>query len=404
MASLHPFKALRPAPQAAAEVAAVPYDVVSTDEARQLAAGHPLNFLHVSRAELGLPPDTDPYADVVYETARRNYQHLRSAAPLVVEDEASLYFYRLRMGSHVQTGLAGVFSVDDYERNVILKHEKTRKDKEDDRTRHIVELRAQTGPVFLTYQASPEIDDIAARVVSTPPLYDFTALDQIQHSIWRVSGSRANAIVDAFGRLPHLYIADGHHRAASAARARAALANGGGAPESERFLAVAFPDTQVQILAYNRLVKDLAGKRPGELLEALSTTHRVQPGPAVPSRKGDVSMFLAGHWHTVSLQQPQQARTPGDTLDVSQLHAQVLGPLLGIGDERTDKRIDFVGGGRGTGALEHAVGSGRAAVAFSLYPVSVRELMAIADAGEIMPPKSTWFEPKLRDGLLIHEI
>jgi uncharacterized protein (DUF1015 family) len=404
MAALHPFKALRPAPQAAAEVAAVPYDVVSTDEARQLAEGHPLNFLHVSRAELGLPPDTDPYADVVYETARRNYQHLRSAAPLVVEDEASLYFYRLRMGSHVQTGLAGVFSVDDYERNVILKHEKTRKDKEDDRTRHIVELRAQTGPVFLTYQASPEIDDIAARVVSTPPLYDFTALDQIQHSIWRVSGSRANAIVDAFGRLPHLYIADGHHRAASAARARAALANGGGAPESERFLAVAFPDTQVQILAYNRLVKDLAGKRPGELLEALSTTHRVQPGPAVPSRKGDVSMFLAGHWHTVSLQQPQQARTPGDTLDVSQLHAQVLGPLLGIGDERTDKRIDFVGGGRGTGALEHAVGSGRAAVAFSLYPVSVRELMAIADAGEIMPPKSTWFEPKLRDGLLIHEI
>ncbi len=405
MASLHPFSALRPAPQSAAEVAAVPYDVVNTEEARQLAEGHPLSFLHVSRAELGLPSDTDPYADVVYETARRNYQHLRSAAPLVVENEPSLYFYRLRMGSHVQTGLAGAFSVDDYDRNVILKHEKTRKDKEDDRTRHIVELRAQTGPVFLTYQASPEIDGIAARVAATPPLYDFTASDQIQHSLWRVPASDSAAIVDAFGRLPRLYIADGHHRAASAARARAALANGGGgANESDRFLAVAFPDTQVQILAYNRLVKDLAGKRPGELLEALAKTHRVQPGPAVPARKGDVSMFLAGHWHTITLRQPQQAKTPGDTLDVSQLHAQVLAPLVGIGDERTDKRIDFVGGGRGTGALEHAVGSGRAAVAFSRFPVSVRELMAISDAGEIMPPKSTWFEPKLRDGLLIHEI
>ncbi len=404
MASLHPFRALRPAPQSAAEVAAVPYDVINTEEARQLAEGHPLSFLHVSRAELDLPPETDPYADVVYETARRNYQHLRSAAPLVVEDEPSLYFYRLRMGSHVQTGLAGAFSVDDYDGNVILKHEKTRKDKEDDRTRHIVELRAQTGPVFLTYQASPEIDRIAARVVATPPLYDFTAPDRIQHSLWRVAASDSAAIVDAFGRLPRLYIADGHHRAASAARARAALANGGGAQESGRFLAVAFPDTEVQILAYNRLVKDLGGKRPGELLEALAKTHRVQPGPAVPARKGDVSMFLAGHWHTITLQQPQQAKTPGDTLDVSQLHAQVLAPLLGIGDERTDKRIDFVGGGRGTGALEHAVGSGRAAVAFSLFPVSVRELMAISDAGEIMPPKSTWFEPKLRDGLLIHEI
>ena len=405
MASLHPFKALRPAPQSAAEVAAVPYDVVSTEEARQLAEGHPLSFLHVSRAELGLSPDTDPYADVVYELAKRNYQHLRSAAPLVVEDQPSLYFYRLRMGSHVQTGLAGAFSVDDYDGDVILKHEKTRKDKEDDRTRHIVQLRAQTGPVFLTYQASPEIDGIAARVASTEPLYDFTAPDQVQHTLWRVPAQDTSLIVDAFGRLPRLYIADGHHRAASAARARAVLANGSsGTHESDRFLAVAFPDTQVQILAYNRLVKDLAGRRPGELLEALSKTHRVQAGPPVPARKGEISMFLAGHWHTITLHQPQQAKTPGDTLDVSQLHAQVLAPLLGIGDERTDKRIDFVGGGRGTGALEFAVGSGRAAVAFSLFPVSVGELMAISDAGEIMPPKSTWFEPKLRDGLLIHEI
>ena len=406
MASLHAFKALRPAPQSAAEVAAVPYDVVSTDEARQLAAGHPLSFLHVSRAELDLPADTDPYADVVYETARQNYLRLRSTAPLVSESEPSLYFYRLRMGVHVQTGLAGAFSLDDYDRHVILKHERTRRDKEDDRTRHMVELRAQTGPVFLTYPASSRIDEIAARVLALPPLYDFTAPDQIQHSMWRVPADEQTALVGAFDRMPHLYIADGHHRAASAARARTALAatNGRGPREADWFLAVAFPNTQVQILAYNRLVKDLGGRRPGELLDALSTTHRVQPGPAVPERRGEVAMFLAGHWHTVQLAAPQHARTPGETLDVSRLHEQILGPLLGIGDERTDKRIDFVGGGRGTGALEYAVGSGRAAVAFSMFPVSVQELMAISDAGEIMPPKSTWFEPKLRDGLLIHEI
>ena len=405
MALLFPFRAVRPAPGVAAAVAAVPYDVVNTEEARQLASDAPLSFLHVSRAEIDLPPSTDPYAPIVYETAGRNYARLKTSAPLVVEDAPSLYFYRLRMGRHVQTGVAGAFSLDDYDADVIVKHEKTRKDKEDDRTRHIVDLRAQTGPVFLTYPEAPVVEGVAARVVSGEPLYDFTASDGVEHAIWRVPPAEAEELVTAFDGIPRLYIADGHHRAASAARARAALrGTGRERQEYDAFLAVAFPDSQVQILSYNRLVADLGGRRPGELLEALSATHGVTPGPAIPTRKGDVAMFLAGHWYTVTLQSPPHGAGPGDGLDVAQVQEQILGPLLGIGDQRTDKRIDFVGGGRGPGALEQAVGSGRAAVAFSMFPVSVADLMAVSDAGEIMPPKSTWFEPKLRDGLLIHEI
>jgi len=404
MATLHPFRALRPAPAAAPAVAAVPYDVINADEARTLAAGKPLSFLHVSRAELGLPASTDPYSDVVYDSAKQNFDRLKSAAPLVVDDAPSVYFYRLRMGSHVQTGLAACYSLDEYDGDVILKHEKTRKDKEDDRTRHMLELGAQTGPVFLTYTAAPEIDALAASATAGAPLYDFTAEDGVQHTIWRVSGDTAGALVAAMGRVPRLYIADGHHRAASASRTRAELRRRGESrPEADTFLAVAFPHDQVQILAYNRLVKDLGShQRPGELIEAVGKTHQLAPGPAVPARQGEVSMFVAGHWLTVPLKR-SSGHSPSDSLDVSLLHDQILAPCLGIGDERTDKRIDFVGGGRGTSALEYAVGSGKAAVAFSLAPVSVQDLMAISDAGEIMPPKSTWFEPKLRDGLLIHE-
>jgi uncharacterized protein (DUF1015 family) len=404
MATLHPFRALRPAPAAAPAVAAVPYDVINADEARTLAAGKPLSFLHISRAELGLAPSTDPYSDVVYDTARQNFDRLKTAAPLVADEAPSVYFYRLRMGAHVQTGLAACYSLDEYDGDVILKHEKTRKDKEDDRTRHMLELGAQTGPVFLTYTATPEIDALAASATAGSPLYDFTAEDGVQHTIWRVSGETAAALVRAMGRVPRLYIADGHHRAASASRTRAELRRRGvNRPEADTFLAVAFPHDQVQILAYNRLVKDLGShQRPGELIEAVGKTHQLTPGPAVPATQGEVSMFVAGHWFTVPLKR-SSGHSPSDSLDVSLLHDQILAPRLGIGDERSDKRIDFVGGGRGTSALEHAVGSGKAAVAFSLAPVSVKDLMAISDAGEIMPPKSTWFEPKLRDGLLIHE-
>lgn len=404
MPSVFPFRALRPTPENAARVAAVPYDVVTAGEARQLAAGNPLSFLHVSRPELGLPPEVDPYADVVYETAAANFTHLIATAPLVYEDAPSLYLYRLQMGDHVQTGLAGCYSLDDYDSDVIKKHEKTRKDKEDDRTRHIVELRAQTGPVFLTYPAVAAIDAVAAEVTGGEPLFDFVAPDEVRHTIWRVPEAQAAELVRLVGQVPALYIADGHHRAASASRARQQLKRTDGCEECDTFLAVAFPHDQMQVLPYNRLVKDLGGRRPGEIIEALRATHTLVPGPATPQRKGEVSVLLAGHWLTLALNPPAPGAPAAARLDVSLLHDQVLGPLLGIGDVRVDTRIDFVGGARGTSALEYAVGSGQAAVAFSMYPVSVADLIAISDAGEIMPPKSTWFEPKLRDGLLIHMI
>jgi uncharacterized protein (DUF1015 family) len=403
MASIAPFRALRPVPASATAVAAVPYDVVTTDEARQLASDKPLSFLHVSRPELGLPPDTNPYADVVYETAKRNYETLIEKAPLVYEDAPSLYLYRLQMGAHVQTGLAACYSVDEYDGDVILKHEKTRKDKEDDRTRHIVDLRAQTGPVFLTYPAVAAIDAVSARVSMGEPLFDITAADGVQHTVWRIGDADAVELTTLFGKVPSLYIADGHHRAASASRARKALSDGTPG-EYDWFLAVAFPHDQMQVLPYNRVVKDLNGLRPGELIEAVGKTHTMAPGPATPARKGDVSLFVAGHWFTVTLNPAANGASPSAGLDVSRLQDQILAPLLGIGDVRVDKRIDFLGGARGTSALEYAVGSGAAAVAFSMYPVSIKDLITISDAGEIMPPKSTWFEPKLRDGLLIHAI
>ena len=421
MASLQPFRALRPFPAQAAAVAAVPYDVVNAAEARALAEGNPLSFLRVSRAEIELPPETDPYADAVYAKAAANFARLRATAPLVAEETPALYVYRLRMGEHVQTGIAGCFSVDEYERDLILKHERTRKDKEDDRTRHILELRAQTGPVLLTYRAEPAVDAIVARATAAPPLFDVTAADGIVHTIWRADAADRDALVTAYARIPALYIADGHHRAASAMRARAALrdaagggpaeaggssdAAAGGSPvEADTFLAVAFPDSQMQVLPYHRVVKDLAGRTPAALLDALRATHEVAAGSDTPAGKGKVAMYLDGRWHAIQLQPAAPGATPADRLDVSLLQDQVLAPLLGIGDLRTDKRIDFVGGIRGPGALAALVDNGAAAVGFAMHPVSVTDLMAIADAGGIMPPKSTWFEPKLRDGLLTHLI
>jgi uncharacterized protein (DUF1015 family) len=405
MASIHPFRALRPSPASAAAVSSVPYDVVSTDEARQLAAGNPLSFLHVTRSEIDLPPDTDPYAAEVYETARTNFDALRSRAPLIVEDEPSLYFYRLKMGGHTQTGIAGCFSVDEYESDVIKKHERTRRDKEDDRTRHIVQLRAQTGVVFLTFKATGGVDTIERAVTTGQPLNDFTAPDGVHHTIWRAGTGDTQALVKEFGRIPALYIADGHHRAASAARARAELRRTADAAESNTFIAVAFPDNQMQVLPYNRTVKDLAGRTPEAFLEELRKVARVSDGSAIPSRKGEVSMYIGGTWYRVDLSaiEPQDD-SRASSLDVARLQHGVLEGILKIGDVRSDKRIDFVGGARGTAALEQAVNSGKAAVAFSMFPVTVDDLMAVSDAGGIMPPKSTWFEPKLRDGLLVHTI
>jgi len=406
MAAIAPFRALRPAPQAAARVAAVPYDVVSTEEARALAAGNGLSFLHVSRAEIDLPEGTNPFGDAVYATAAANFRRLRDQAPLVAEDAPSVYVYKLRMGAHVQAGLAACYSVDEYERDVIRRHEHTRRDKEDDRTRHLLELGAQTGPVFLTYRARPAVDGLVHRLTTTTaPLYDFTAVDDVQHTIWRVNAQDERQLVLAFDAIPALYIADGHHRAASAARARRQRAGPTGASgEWDWFLAVAFPDSQTQILPYNRVVADLAGMTADVFLTELRNRFSVTDGPAMPARRGEVAVFLGDAWKTVVLGEAANASSPADRLDVSRLQDAVLAPLLRIGDVRTDKRIDFVGGARGTSELEARVRSGAAAVAFSLHPVDVQDLMAIADAGGIMPPKSTWFEPKLRDGLLSHEI
>ena len=407
MSKIRPFRALRPLPGNAHRVAAVPYDVVNTAEALSLAAGNPLSFLHVSRAEIDLPPSTRPYSDEVYERALQNFQQLRAAAPLILEDEPSLYFYRLQMGSHRQTGLAACYSIEEYNRDLIRKHERTRPEKEDDRTRHIITLRAQTGPVFLTYRATDSVDELAGRVTATAPLFDFEAADAIRHTIWRVTGADMHALVRAFGGIPRLYIADGHHRAASAARAWeyfAAKEKGVANDEAGWFLAVAFPDNQTQILPYNRIVRDLAGQTPADLLAGLRTRARSTHGTPQPGKKGEVSMLLDGRWCTLHLAPRAAATDIGGTLDVSLLQDTVLSPLLGISDPRTDKRIDFVGGIRGSGELEKLQMEGKAAVAFSMYPVGIDDLMRIADAGEIMPPKSTWFEPKLRDGLLNHLI
>jgi uncharacterized protein (DUF1015 family) len=406
MALIHPFRALRPVPARAAAVSSVPYDVVSTEEARELARNNPFSFLRVTRSEIDLPPDADPYAARVYQRARENFQKLRETAPLVLEDTPSLYFYRLKMGQHEQTGLAGCFSVDEYERDIIKKHERTRRDKEDDRTRHIIELRAQTGIVFLVYRGVSEVDEISRRVSASEPLYDFTADDAVQHTVWRAAEEDARALVAAFAKIPSLYIADGHHRAASAARARDEMRGRPGVtPEVGTFIAVAFPDKQVQILPYNRTVKDLGGRTSAQFLKMLRDRLPVTEGSKAPRRKGEVAMYLERKWYSVDLTRAQPADVShGSRLDVSLLQRAVLEQLLNVGDVRSDKRIDFIGGARGAKALETAVDSGKAAVAFSLFPVTVEDLIAISDAGGIMPPKSTWFEPKLRDGLLVHVI
>ena len=398
MSAIYPFAALRPTPKAAPDVASVPYDVVNSDEARVLADGNVLSFLHVSRPEIDLAANANPHSDAAYDQAANAFASLRDQAPLVVEDVPSFYVYRLRMGSHVQCGVAACFSIDEYDRDLIKKHEKTRPDKEDDRTRHMLAISAQTGPVFLTYRNSRKVDEVVDRVVRADALFDFIAPDGVRHEVWQVPPNENQDIVDAFAKIDALYIAVGHHRAASAARTRRSLATKG-AGEHDRVLAVAFPDDQVQVLPYNRVVKDLNGMTAESFLEALDKVAPTRKGQSpMPMQKGQVEMYLSGEWHTVHL------KTPANGLDVDTLETTILQPVLGIKDVRTDKRIDFVGGIRGTQELERLVNSGAAAVAFSMYPVSVKDLMRIADAGGIMPPKSTWFEPKLRDGLLSHLI
>ena len=408
MAIIRPFRALRPQADRAQSVASVPYDVVNTDEARALADGNPLSFLHVSRPEIDLPAGTDIHSDVVYRKAVENFEKLIAEAPLEKETEPSLYLYRLVMGDHEQIGIVAVSSIDEYDNGTIRKHERTRRDKEDDRTRHMLMLKAQTGPVFLTYRARPEIDEQVAAATAAEPLFDLTAPDGVRHTIWRLS--ETDSLVKSFAQVPLLYIADGHHRAASASRARAELKQQSFAHTGEEdynyFLTVIFPDSQVQILAYNRTVHDLNGMSEEEFLDELRSQFTVSENATPePPKRGHWSMYLGGKWY--GLQLSPAATLPTGTvamLDVSILQDRLLDPILGIKDIRTDKRVDFIGGLRGTKELERLVDEGKAAVAFSLFPTTVEELLMVSDANEIMPPKSTWFEPKLRDGLLIHTI
>jgi len=411
VAAIYPFRALRPPVDKVRQVAAVPYDVVNTEEARALAEGNPLSFLHVSRPEIDLPEGTHIYSDEVYEKARENFERFKAEGTLVREEEPHLYVYRLVMGDHTQVGVAAAFSVDEYDNDLIRKHERTRPDKENDRTRHILTLRAQTGPVFLTYRADRRIDALVEAETKREPLYDFEAEDGVRHTVWRAGA--AEQLARCFAEVPLLYIADGHHRAASASRARAELKgenpNHTGQEDYNRFLAVVFPDEQMQILPYHRVLKDLNGRDEGEFLEAVRARFDITEGAKRegPGKAGHWHMYLGGKWYGLSLK-GESARTLSDdptaALDVSLLQNNLLDPVLGVTDPRTDKRIDFVGGIRGTRELERLVDSGAAQVAFALYATSIEDLLRVSDAGGVMPPKSTWFEPKLRDAIVIHTI
>jgi uncharacterized protein (DUF1015 family) len=406
VANIRPFNALRPPAERVQQVASVPYDVVNSAEARALAAGNPLSFLHVSRPEIDLPEGVDLYSDAVYRRGLENFKQLRESCPLKTESAPSVYLYRLIMGEHEQIGVVACCSVDEYDRDLIKKHERTRRDKEDDRTHHMLVLRAQTGPVFLTYRARRDIDAMVMETTMTDALYDFTAVDGVQHTVWPAPD--LVRFVEAFREVPLLYIADGHHRAASASRARAELKEQSfshtGEEEYNFFLAVIFPDEQLQILPYNRVVKDLNGLDKKEFLARVRESFEVtESASAAPGAPKQWSMYLDGQWFGLTL--PASSEAPSDvvsSLDVSLLQERLLDPILGIKDVRTDKRIDFVGGIRGPAELERLVNEGKAAVAFSLFPTTIEDLLKVSDAGQIMPPKSTWFEPKLRDGLLIH--
>ena len=406
---IKPFRALRPAHGKAAAVAAPPYDVLNSDEARQRAHGKPASFLHISKPEIDLPEGTDPYSPAVYATGAENLRRLIEGGVLVRDERPLYYVYRLRMGEHVQTGIACVGSVTEYDRNRIRKHEFTRPDKEDDRVRQITALNAQTGPVLLVYRSNAELRQIIARHSQGIPACEVTADDGIVHTIWLVEDreqiSAVTRIVDA---LDSLYIADGHHRSASASRV--AAARGAGNPrhsgdlDYNYFLCVAFPHDEMKILDYNRVVRDLNGQSTADFLVRIARHFVVTPMAerSHPARAGHFGMYLEGQWYRLEIQPGLVAKDPVASLDVSLLQEHLLAPVLGIGDPRRDKRVDFVGGIRGLGELERRVDSGEMAVAFALFPTSLEALMAVADANQVMPPKSTWFEPKLADGLLSH--
>ena len=409
MSLIKPFAGLRPAAGRADDVVAPPYDVMNAAEARQLAEGRPWSFLHISRPEIDLPVDTDPYAPEVYAKARENLDHMIAEGVLARDSKPCYYAYRLTMGSHVQTGLVAGASVEAYDNDRIKKHEFTRPVKEDDRVRQIDALNAQTGPVFLVYKANSVVDDVLARISAANPDVDVTAADDVRHELWVIDNdSDISALTDAFAAMDAIYVADGHHRSAAGSRVgnsrREANKAHGGEESYNYFLSVIFPDDQMQILDYNRVVKDLNGKSKDEFLQAVGETFEVEPSetPVKPAHTAEFGMYLDGQWYRLNLDHSKIPADPVASLDVSLLADNLIEPVLGISDPRRDSRIDFVGGIRGLSGLEKRVDSGEMAVAFSLYPTTMEALMAVADAGEVMPPKSTWFEPKLADGLVSH--
>ena len=409
MSLIKPFRALRPAPGRAAEVLAPPYDVLSSAEARERAKGKPWSFLHVSKAEIDLPPATDPHDPTIYAKAGDNLKRMVDAGVLIRDAKPCYYVYRMTWRGHVETGLAAVASLADYATNRIRKHEHTTPAKEDDRVRQIEAVNAQTGPVMLGYPTAPRIDAVLAEAAAAKPDVDMTADDGVRHELWRVADDAIIAqLTAAIDALPALYIADGHHR--SAAAARVAQARGGDGAH-RYFLSVLFPHNEMTILDYNRVLRDLNGRTPEALLAELRQRYTVEASdrPVPPAATAELAMYLAGRWYRLALKPDIAAKAasspdPVGRLPITLLTRNIIEPTFGITDPRTDKRIDFVGGGRGLAELERRVSSGEMAAAFALYPTQMSALMAVADAGGIMPPKSTWFEPKLRDGLLIHEL
>ena len=409
MPLIKPFRALRPAPGRAAEVLAPPYDVLSSAEARERAGGKPWSFLHVSKAEIDLDPSIDPYAPAVYAKAAANLQRMIAAGVLVRDGVPCFYVYRLTWRGQTETGLAAVAALDAYAGNRIRKHEFTTPAKEDDRVRQIEAVNAQTGPVMLAYPAAPGVDGMLAGAAAGLPAVDVTADDGVRHQLWVIDDAATiAALTRAVDALPALYIADGHHRSAAALRVAQARDNG---DAHKYFLAVLFPHSEMTILDYNRVLRDLNGRSPAELLTEIRKRYAIEPSeaPVRPAGADEVGMFLAGRWYRLMLT-PEAAATstqpddPVSLLPVTLLARNIIEPIFGVTDPRRDKRIDFVGGGRGLGELERLVASGEMAVAFALYPTQMRDLMAVADAGAIMPPKSTWFEPKLADGMVSHAL
>jgi uncharacterized protein (DUF1015 family) len=399
---IQPFRALRPVPARAAEVLAPPYDVLSSAEARARASGKPFSFLHISKPEIDLDPSVNPYDASVYAKAAENLKRMQDAGVLMRDTAPCYYVYRLTWHGQAQTGLACVASLADYATNRIRKHELTTPVKEDDRVRQIEAVNAQTGPVMIGYPDAPAIDALLVKAAAGKPAVDVAADEGVRHQLWVIGDTAAiEAITKAFEALPAIYIADGHHRSAAAARVAAGRKGTG---SHSYFLSVIFPEREMTILDYNRVVKDLNGRAPEQFLAELrkSFTVAASDKPVRPAASNEYGMYLVGRWHRLSLHPDLIPKDPIGRLPITLLTRNLIEPLFGIADPRTDKRIDFIGGARGLEGLEARVNSGEMAVAFALYPTQMHDLMAVADAGHIMPPKSTWFEPKLADGMVNH--